>query len=222
LTERLATLREILEIPALEQNLTQAGITQLRLVPHGDLHRLPLHSLFTAPFTISHLPSVQVGLTLRQPPFWPITPQTSLLSIEEPTNADQAPLVFAEIESALVTQGFTQPTRLAADDATEARVAAALETGATLVHFTGHGFFNDRQPRQSALALAGADQLTVEIICNLALGGCGLVTLAACETAVTGTETIQADYVGLASAFLKAGASAVLSTLWTVESVSNA
>lgn len=56
----------------------------------------------------------------------------------------------------------------------------------------------------------------------VALGGCGLVTLAACETAVTGTETIQADYVGLASAFLKAGASAVLSTLWTVESVSNA
>lgn len=39
---------------------------------------------------------------------------------------------------------------------------------------------------------------------------------------MTGTETIQADYVGLASAFLKAGASAVLSTLWTVESVSNA
>jgi CHAT domain-containing protein len=64
--------------------------------------------------------------------------------------------------------------------------------------------------------------LTVDDICGLTLNQCGLVSLAACETAVTGTDTIQAEYVGLASAFLKAGAGAVLSTLWTVESVSNA
>ncbi|WP_052051064.1 CHAT domain-containing protein [Leptolyngbya sp. KIOST-1] len=220
---RLATLREILDIPALEQTLTQAGITHLRLVPHRHLHRLPLPSLFTPPFTITHLPSAQVGLALGQrAPFWPVTPQTPLLSIEEPANAELAPLVFAEIESALIAQGFAQATRIAADEATQARVTAALEAGAPLTHLTGHGFFDDRQPRQSALALAGTDQLTVETIRSLKLGGCGLVSLAACETAVTGTETIQAEYVGLASAFLKAGASAVLSTLWTVESVSNA
>lgn len=220
---RLATLRDILEIPALEAAFTAAGITHLRLVPHRDLHRLPIHSLFAKPFTITYLPSAQVGLTLQQQrPCWTVTPQTSLLSIEEPANAYLAPLVFAEIESALICQHFSHPTRLAADDATEARVMAALEAGSTLVHFTGHGFFNDRQPRQSALALAGTDQLTVETIRSLSLPTCGLISLAACETAVTGTETIQADYVGLASAFLKAGAGAVLSTLWTVESVSNA
>jgi len=55
------------------------------------------------------------------------------------------------------------------------------------VHFTGHGFYHDRQPRQSALALAGEDQLTVDDIRALSLPDCALVSLAACETAVTVT-----------------------------------
>ncbi|MGB5916883.1 MAG: CHAT domain-containing protein, partial [Phormidesmis sp.] len=45
-----------------------------------------------------------------------------------------------------------------------------------------------------------------------------LVTLAACETAITGSETITDEYIGLVSAFLSAGARCVLSTLWQVES----
>jgi CHAT domain-containing protein/tetratricopeptide (TPR) repeat protein len=255
LTTRLEGLKAILDIADLEATLKVAGIQRVRLMPHRDLHRLPIHSLFSADFTLTYLPSAQVGLNLQQrEPVWPITPQTPLLSIEEPANAELAPLVFAEIESALICQQFTQPKRLAATEATKAEVLAMLKTTSevplpslgegfreransdsetlrqqqssatppSLVHFTGHGFYHDRQPRQSALALAGEDQLTVEDIRALSLPDCALVSLAACETAVTGTETIQAEYVGLVSAFIKAGASAVLSTLWTVESVSNA
>ena len=48
-------------------------------------------------------------------------------------------------------------------------------------------FYHDRQPRQSALALAGEDQLTVDDIRALSLPDCALVSLAACETAVTVT-----------------------------------
>jgi len=245
LTAKLEGLKDILDISALEATLKAAGMQRVRLIPHRDLHRLPIHSLFSAEFTLTYLPSAQVGLNLQQREAnWPVTPQTPLLSIEEPANAELAPLVFAEIESALICQQFTQPTRLAATEATKAEVLAALKPASEvplpslgeefrvranpsspypfLVHFTGHGFYHDRQPRQSALALAGEDQLTVDDIRALSLPDCSLITLAACETAVTGTDTIQAEYVGLASAFVKAGARAVLSTLWTVESVSNA
>jgi CHAT domain-containing protein len=39
---------------------------------------------------------------------------------------------------------------------------------------------------------------------------------------VTGDQTITDEYVGLVSAFLKAGATYVVSTLWTVESAATA
>ena len=44
------------------------------------------------------------------------------------------------------------------------------------------------------------------------------MSLSACETAVTGNQTITDEYVGLVSAFLKAGVNYVISTLWEVES----
>ncbi|NJO21006.1 MAG: CHAT domain-containing protein, partial [Spirulinaceae cyanobacterium RM2_2_10] len=44
-----------------------------------------------------------------------------------------------------------------------------------------------------------------------------LACLAACETALTNPQTIETEYVGLASALLQAGTRAVLSTLWNVE-----
>ncbi|NEU77379.1 CHAT domain-containing protein, partial [Hassallia byssoidea VB512170] len=46
--------------------------------------------------------------------------------------------------------------------------------------------------------------------------GYRLVTLAACETALTGKQTIENEYVGLVSAFVYQGVTNVLSTLWTV------
>ena len=99
---------------------------------------------------------------------------------------------------------------------------ATLANPHRLFHFTGHAAHNYRHPQQSALALTGEDLLTAEEIASLPLHPYELVTLAACETAVTTLDTIETDYVGLASAFLTAGAKQVISTLWTVDSESNA
>jgi CHAT domain-containing protein len=44
----------------------------------------------------------------------------------------------------------------------------------------------------------------------------------ACETAITGREKIDTEYVGLTSAFLQAGAANILSTLWQVDEIANA
>ncbi|NEP58390.1 MAG: CHAT domain-containing protein [Symploca sp. SIO2G7] len=89
-------------------------------------------------------------------------------------------------------------------------------------HFTGHGAYNSTNPAQSCLFLKDTDRLTLRDIIELDLSSYQLVCLAACETAVTGNQTITDEYVGLVSAFLRAGATHVISTLWTVKSAASA
>lgn len=228
LPARLASLRRLLAIAALEDKLPP--VRQLILIPHHELHRLPLHGLFT-PFlrrspgcTITHLPSIQIGRTLHArseplPTEWRLLP---LLSVEDPAHDGLADLPFAKIESTLIRQMFAQTTHISAERATKRAVTQALQQPHQVFHFTGHGAYDALRPRNSALALAGRDRLTVEEISTLDLRPYILIGLAACETAVVGSHALESDYVGLISSFLKAGADHVLSTLWTVEEISNA
>ena len=58
----------------------------------------------------------------------------------------------------------------------------------------------------------------VELVDTIDLQHYRLITLASCETALTGNQTITAEYVGLVSAFLSHRIPHILSTLWTVQS----
>lgn len=272
----LTQLRQILNIAAIEQHLwnsEDATISRLILIPHRDLHRLPLPVLFKgekarqsevrsqeseenriqnpdswlldsqpsnedletrATVSITCLPSFQVGLTLKQHHPHPFSWQTetlSLVSVENPTHEGTATLPFAEIESAVLCQLLPRSQRLADREATHTAVTAALcgtsesdpnRSQPRVFHFTGHSRYDARNPQRSALALAGTDQLTAAEITALNRSPLALVGLAACETAATGRQTLDSEYVGLVSSFLLAGAAQVLSALWTVEEVSNA
>jgi hypothetical protein len=57
-------LRNILDINNLCQTYLK-NIDQLILIPHRDLHLLPLHTLFPGRFDITYLPSAQLGLDLQ-------------------------------------------------------------------------------------------------------------------------------------------------------------
>jgi CHAT domain-containing protein len=95
-------------------------------------------------------------------------------------------------------------------------VKDALTTGYSIFHFTGHGTYDSQHPKKSAIALSGEEYLTLEEICQINLSGYQLVSLSACETAITGNQTITEEYVGLVSAFLYQRVHYVISTLWTV------
>ncbi|WP_448600071.1 CHAT domain-containing protein, partial [Thermoleptolyngbya sp.] len=222
LAQRLTRLKAILRIADIEAHLE--GVSRLILVPHRDLHRFPLHGLFNDRFTVTYLPSVQVGLSLPAPQdaAAPITSGDALLSIAAPASEGLEELRFAIIESSAIRSAFPSATYLPEKDATLAAVIQALQTPHRLIHFTGHGEYNQCQPHRSALALAGGDRLTAEAIQALSLEHCDLVSLSSCETAVTGSQTIETEYVGLVSAFLRARAAHVVSTLWVVDEVSNA
>jgi tetratricopeptide (TPR) repeat protein len=71
MASKFARLKEILKIDVIEQQLE--GITDLILIPHRDLHRFPIHALFSRDFVVSYLPSAAVGINLK-PRFTPPTP----------------------------------------------------------------------------------------------------------------------------------------------------
>ncbi|MUG92359.1 tetratricopeptide repeat protein [Scytonema sp. UIC 10036] len=213
LPEMITRLGKILNIPTILSQLNNIG--KLILIPHRDLHRFPLHVLFPETFTITYLPCAQLGINLLGKE---ARIERSLLSVEHPDSKGFYLLPHAEIESAAITQLFNHPTpkRISGQEATKIAVKDALTNGYSIFHFTGHGSYDSQHPKQSALALSGEDYLTLEEICNINLSGYQLVSLSACETAITGNQTITEEYVGLISAFLYQHVRYVISTLWTV------
>jgi CHAT domain-containing protein len=129
---------------------------------------------------------------------------------------------FAQLESAIVRCLVKNATPIEGEDASIEAVTNALGKSHTAFHFTGHGTYNFFRPENSAIALTDG-LLTVKNISQLKLSSYRLVYLAACETALTGKNSVtNSEYVGLASAFLQAGAANVLSTLWPVNEISSA
>ena len=198
---------------------SKSEVRNLILIPHRDLHRFPLHSLFPQNFTITYLPSAKIGLTLQH-----LTPNPNvrLLSVEHPNSEGLDQLPFAEIESAAISQFFDNSTRLTGIDATKEQVMGSLADEHSIFHFTGHAAYEFNNPKESYLALTDKDRLTLENVLHLDLISYRLVSLVACETAITGNQTIITEYAGLVSGFLSQGVSYVLSTLWTVESGASA
>lgn len=217
---RLATLGILLDIPEIVTYLS--GIDNLILFPHRDLHLLPLEALFPQKFTITRLPSAQIGLEKSlEMRFRNSSPESPcLLTVENPRND----LPFSSIEAGVIKQLYPPLCYLPEAQATSSNVMTALQAEArgAIFHFTGHGQHEFAEPLESALLLAGTDRLTLSDIFQLDLNSYFLVFLSACETGITGKKDLIDEFVGLASAFQAVGANHVVSTLWTVNDMSTA
>lgn len=230
--EKLLRLYEILNISTIAQELE--GITQLVLIPHRDLYRLPIHTLFhlSSPsleelpnvesnFSVTYLPSAQIGLSIRTEDIWQWQ-NKFLLSIEHPESTSYPTLKFAKLESEIVSQMFNNIQRIQGAEATKSIVENALSDNYNILHFTGHVTNNLAEPKKSELALAGEDKLTLDEICQQNLDSYNLITLSACENLSTNNYTISSEYLSLVSGFVTQGVPHVVSTLWSVESSASA
>lgn len=211
--ERLEKLAEILDIPGISSHLSD--VEKLLIIPHRDLHLLPLHTLFYENFIVTYLPSFQIGLDLKM---FSDKADQKLLSVDNPSSN----LNFAAFESAVISLFYPNNERLEIQKASKRRIVEALKRNPDYFHFTGHGYHNMKQPRKSALELANKELLTLEDIFNLDFQNCSIVCLSACETGLTSREDLIDEYVGLVSGFLAMGASYVVSTLWAVQSEASA
>ncbi|WP_392532384.1 tetratricopeptide repeat protein [Nostoc sp. C117] len=230
--QKLLQLYEILNISTIAQELE--GITQLILIPHRDLYRLPIHTLFhlSSPsqeelpnvesnFTVTYLPSAQIGLSIRNEDFFPWQNQL-LLSVEHPESASYPALKFAKLESEIVSEMFNNNQRIQGLEATKNIVENALFNNYNIFHFTGYVTNNLNEPKKSELALAGEEKLTLEEICQQNLASYNLVTFSVCENVSTSTHITSSEYVSLVNGFLNQGVPHVVSTLWSVESSASA
>ncbi|MEH2465460.1 CHAT domain-containing protein [Nostoc sp.] len=230
--QKLVQLYNILNISTIAQELE--GITQLVLIPHRDLYRLPIHTLFhlsspsqeelpnvKSSFTVTYLPSAQIGLSIKTEEIWQWQNQL-LLSVEHPESAGYPTLKFAKLESEIVSQMFNNIQRIQGSEATKNNVEKALFDNYNIFHFTGCVTNNLAEPKKSELALSGEDKLTLDEICQQNLASYNLITLSACENLSNSNHTINSEYVSLVSGFVSQGVPHVVSTLWSVESSASA
>jgi len=199
---------------------------KLIIVPHGVLHKVPFSALTDGKsylvdrYALSILPAASVMeyvVKKRKPG------KESLLTLANP-KTDYVPLGFAEAEGKTLSTLFPKNETYFRDKATET-VARKKAPDFNILHFAGHGEFNDRQPLQSGLLLAKDEEndgyLQVHEIFGMNLQNANLVTLSACETALSKIQGGD-DLVGLSRGFIYAGTPSILATLWKVDDASTA
>jgi CHAT domain-containing protein len=236
LNDCLNQLSEILQIDELLE-LIPKSCSRLILIPHWFLHIIPLHCLpikdgqfLYQRFSngVGYVPSCQllkiVKLSQREN-------FDRLFAIKNPTRKDLKPLLGANLEIERISQGFdAEKTVIIGESEASKQI---LETrrqelqASHCIHFSCHGKFDNKSPRDSALMLAdpegnlgkSANLTLAEVLEKFDLRECRLVTLCFGESGIieSKADSISDEYVGLPSGFLFAGSSSVVSTLWTVD-----
>ena len=201
------------------------------IVPHDALFRLsfaalldPRQRYLVERYTLNETPSVGMLRLAQESAHVRGSEATSkFLVLADPARmpafhgAPLPPLPGTHLEAQGIRQALTghDVTLLEGKDASLDRLMAALP-GTSVLHLATHAVVSDEAPSTSFLALdanSGTGLLTMSSVYSLHLPG-DLVVLSACRT---GRGKITSDGVsGLSRAFLFAGASSVITTLWDV------
>jgi CHAT domain-containing protein/tetratricopeptide (TPR) repeat protein len=214
-------------IAPLEDTQLLAGMTQLVLVPHAELHYLPFAALFSgAPggpflgerYQLTVTPSASVWLALGDRPAH--RGSTGVLAFAP--RPDALPASSREVEAVERLAGEDVQVRIGAS-ATEAMFRREAP-GRRILHLATYGVLNKQNPLFSFVELmpGGADdgRLEVHEVFGLQLAA-DLVVLSACQTGLGSGALADVppgdDWVSLTRAFLHAGASRVVATLWPVD-----
>jgi CHAT domain-containing protein len=195
---------------------------RLIVVPHGPLHYLPFHALHDGrryllqTHEVSYLPGASFLRYCYGAP-------SQKGQGEKPLNAlavghsQGAQLPFA-VQEAQAVADLWQGEAIVDRQATRQTVLQAAPA-AHLLHVAAHGDFRPDNPLFSGIALDDGWLTTLDVF-NLRLQA-SLVALSACQTGrnvVAGGD----ELLGLMRAFLYAGSSSLLLTLWAVEDRSTA
>jgi CHAT domain-containing protein len=194
------------------------GGRRLAIVPQGDLHYVPFQTLFDGTAyvietrEVTYAPSAGVlAHCLTRPAQTP--KRAVLLGVPD----ESTPLVEDEINR--LVPFFGQAEVLLHDRANLAELRRAC-SGTDVLHLACHGQFRPDNPMFSSLRLSN-EWLTARDLGGLDLRGCGLVTLSACETGLSGIRPGD-EIMGLARGFFAAGAASLLLSQWVVDDTTTA
>ena len=196
-------------------------VRHLHIIPEGTLHYLPFAALqneegqfLVEQFSLSVAPSASIlSLTRHQnPKQW-----QSMMLLGDPDG--RLPGSRDEILGIAGSENVKQNEVLLGKAATKAAVTQLAPTS-DVIHFATHGRFVKQDPARSHLELHGEEVLSVEEIGKLKLQAY-LVTLSACETAISGGRISDVpdgdEWVGFNQAFLAAGTPTVMASLWPID-----
>lgn len=200
------------------------GKTRLTIVPHGDLHYLPFAALLDGDrFLIEQheltvTPSAAVWLALGDRPA--SRPTAGLLALAPRPEA----LPASRDEVNAIARLSESDSRVLIGSGATVEAFRREAPSHRVIHLATYGVLNKANPLFSFVELAaGANddgRLEVHDVFGLRLNA-ELVVLSACQTALgSGAQTdlpAGDDWVGLARAFLQAGASRVVASLWPVQ-----
>ncbi len=195
----------------------------LTIVPYGPLHNLPFHALFDGShfliedYQVNYLPASSILTHFSTP----IDKQNYYLTdTKMPT---KPPQVFGFSGNGHLQRVLDEVRTIATllDGQSylegEATIARLIEQapGSPIIHLATHGQSRLDAPNFSYVRLADGQLNAIDAF-SLNLKGCELVTLSGCETglALSGGGDEQ---LGLGRAFLAAGATSLVMSLWPVE-----
>ena len=208
--------------PLLENIFKTESASHLCIWPHQSLYFLPFHVLpwqdgiVADRFAVTVIPSLEVLFSPRHRYM-----EHSFLAVGCADGGMEyglygEPTLHTQAESIAEAVGATV---LVGSNATPSAIRDLIEHS-EYIHIAAHGAQNLDAPAFSCLFLSNADgsngRLYAHDILRCDLRGTDLVTLSACESALFRFD-LNDNLHGLAAAFLRAGARAVLGALWPVK-----
>lgn len=204
-----------------------ANLDHLLIVPHGQLHSLPFHALrgdngyLIEQVPLSYAPSLQVLRLLWQRKEessaadpWRALVYGLAIGSEADLGQDGSLLEAQAIWRLFQERGTVYLEESATADSLRTLAESGQLPTFQVLHFAAHAEFDAATPWRSGLKLHDS-WLDVWDIMRLQLRA-RVVTLSGCETART-EVTAGEEQIGLAPAFLYAGAQAVVAGLWPVD-----
>ncbi|MFJ9207841.1 CHAT domain-containing protein [Streptomyces sp. NPDC102264] len=193
------------------------------LVPHGVLHAIPLHAVATdgVPLAARNPVHVVQSACLLADLYRDSAPPAPRgLCVFADSRSDQ-PLVHARAEARSLAGAFGGRAEVLSGDRVTRRLVLdrLVRSEATAVHVACHGVLAPDDIAGSAISCADGP-LTMEDLLGLRIRA-DLVTLSACRSGASRGRPGD-ERLGLARAFLLAGAKSVLVTQWQVDDLSTA
>ncbi len=180
----------------------------VRFVACGQLMLLPIHAVFNQPAALA--PSARA----LRPSDYSGQPdaQSQVLIFADP----RSNLRWSRVEAKVIAAMRSQVLLRIGDDA--ARSALLESLPASVVHLSCHGRYNFVHPELSSLELAGDELLSLGDLFDgqYPIHGTRLITLSACQSAATDIIRLPDESLGLPVAFLQAGVTGVVATLWPI------
>ena len=207
----------------IHEKLFMFSVSNILFMPHRDINLLPLHAAwhvvddirhyFIDDYTVSYVTSMFSYANAQQK-----TRQGDgvfVAGVSEYTNMPNLP--NAQIEAQQIASLFQ--TQCIENSAATIEAVTTGIVNKSYIHLACHGGFGWNNDIFNSVLYLGDDEVITlsEIMARFDLETAQLVVLSACETGIIDVTHTPEETLGFRAGLLQTGASAVISSLWTID-----